>query len=69
MAIFNQRFEALSSPQQLLHFASLVLVTLAVALVMTPAAYHRIAGPGTVSRRFISQIARRLARPPCMTLS
>jgi len=59
MAVFNQRFEALSSPQQLLNFASLVLVTLVVALVMTPA----------VSRRVISQIARRLARPPCMTPS
>lgn len=61
IAVFSQRFEALSSPQQLLHFTSLVLVALAIALVMTPAAYHRIAEPGIVSRRFIDLASRLIA--------
>jgi Family of unknown function (DUF6328) len=61
MAIFNERFEALSSLQQVLHLASLVLVTLAIALVMTPAAYHRIAEPGVLSRRFINLTSRLIA--------
>ena len=32
---------------------ALVLVALSVALIMTPAAYHRIAEPGSVSRFFV----------------
>lgn len=54
IAIFNQRFVTDLSPmEQRLHLAALVLAALAVALVMTPAAYHRQAEPGQVSRRFI----------------
>lgn len=54
IAIFNQRFATDLSPmEQQLHLAALILAALAVALVMTPAAYHRQAEPGQVSQRFV----------------
>src|SRR5919205_1070831 len=54
IAVFNQGFwEKLTQPQQLLHLAALVLTTLAMALVMTPAALHRVAEPTSVSERFL----------------
>ena len=54
IAVFNQGFgEKLSHPQQLLHLGALVLTTLAMALVMTPAALHRQAEPTSVSERFL----------------
>jgi len=54
IAVFNQGFgEKLSHAQQLVHLAALVLTTLAMALVMTPAALHRQAEPTSVSERFL----------------
>ena len=54
IAGFNQRFsEDLPHALQCVHFASLTLVALAAALVMTPAAYHRMTGVTHVSRRFL----------------
>jgi hypothetical protein len=54
IAVFNQGFdEKLSSAERQLHLAALVLVTLAIALVMAPAALHRRVDPHSVSRRFI----------------
>ncbi len=54
VAVFNNRFEtALSPSEQTLHLAALVLVTLAIVLIMAPAAYHRQAEPGRVSRYFV----------------
>ncbi len=54
IAFFNQGFgEKLSHTQQLLHLSALVLTTLAMALVMTPAALHRQAEPTSVSERFL----------------
>lgn len=54
IAVFNQGFsEKLSHPQQLLHLVAIVLTTLAMALVMTPAALHRQAQPTSVSERFL----------------
>src|SRR6185312_6704027 len=42
IAVFNQGFgEKLSQAQQVLHLVALVLTTLSMALVMTPAALHR----------------------------
>jgi hypothetical protein len=52
IAVFNERFTALMEWEQVLHFAALLLVVLSAALVMTPAAYHRIAEEGEISRRF-----------------
>jgi hypothetical protein len=60
IAVFNEGFgEKLSSGQQLLHLAAIVLVILAIALIMAPAALHRQTQQQDVSERFI-WIASRL---------
>lgn len=54
IAVFNSTFWAkLNQFEQLLHYMAIGLVALSVALVMTPAAYHRQAEPATVSKRFL----------------
>lgn len=54
IAVFNSTFWAkLDQFEQLLHYMAIGLVALSVALVMTPAAYHRQAKPATVSKRFL----------------
>jgi len=54
IAIFNERFQHLSLRAQYLHLAAIACVALAIALVMAPAAYHRIAERGWVSRSLIN---------------
>lgn len=51
IAVFNQRFENLPTLAKGSHLLALALVVLAMGMVMAPAAYHRIAEPGRVSRR------------------
>jgi hypothetical protein len=53
MSIFNARFEMLSYRSQLLHLLALFPTTLSIALIMTPAAYHRIVEPETGSEFFV----------------
>jgi hypothetical protein len=53
IAVLNHGFQNLKPPERLLHLVALLLVVLATALIMTPAAYHRIAEKGIVSRRFV----------------
>jgi hypothetical protein len=54
IAVFNQGFgEKLSEPQQFMHLAAIVLVGVAIALVMAPAALHRQSEPRQVSERFV----------------
>src|SRR5438874_843088 len=54
IAVFNQGFgEKLSDAGQVLHLVAIVLTTLSMALVMTPAALHRQAEPKEVSERFL----------------
>jgi hypothetical protein len=54
VAVFNNRFETALSPQeQALHLVALLLVTVAIVLIMAPAAYHRQAERGRVSRYFV----------------
>jgi hypothetical protein len=61
IAVFNQRFsEDLEPFDQRLHFASLTLVAIAVAVIMSPAAYHRMTGLTTVTQRFIRNSSRLL---------
>ena len=56
IAVFNPRFaEDLPAWVQWLHFGSLTLVALAAALVMTPAALHRITGVQHVTRAFLER--------------
>ena len=55
IAVFNDDFrERLSRGEQLVHLSSIVLVTVAIALVMAPAALHRQSEPRSVSERFIN---------------
>jgi hypothetical protein len=54
IAVFSEGFQNnLSSGKQLLHLAAIVLVTVAIALVMAPAALHRQSQRQAVSKRFI----------------
>ena len=54
IAVFNESFaEKLSKDEQVLHLAAIVLVTVAIALVMAPAALHRRSQPQAVTKRFI----------------
>jgi hypothetical protein len=52
IAAFNTRFMELATPDRVVHLVSLILVALAIALIMTPAAYHRICEPGRTSLFF-----------------
>jgi hypothetical protein len=54
VAVFNARFTELSRVDQDLHFFAMLLVALATALIMTPAAYHRQAERGTASTFFVN---------------
>src|SRR5439155_12636614 len=46
VAIFNTSFQELADQEKYLHLAALLLVAIAVALIMAPAAYHRLAHRG-----------------------
>jgi Family of unknown function (DUF6328) len=61
VSIFSARFEMLSSFNQLLHLFALILTTLSIALIMSPASYHRIAEPDTGSAFFVRLISRLIA--------
>jgi hypothetical protein len=54
IAVFNDRFaKELDRFDQQLHMAAIALVAIAVALVMTPAAFHRRRGSREVTDTFI----------------
>ena len=58
--VFTERFaHALSTGEQRLHLLAIALVAIAIALIMTPAAYHRQAEPQHASERF-SRVSTRL---------
>jgi hypothetical protein len=60
IAIFNERFDKdLEVLQKGVHLTALLLVAIACALVMAPAAYHRQAEQGSVSKSMLA-IASRL---------
>jgi hypothetical protein len=54
IAVFNQRFQELSDTRQMLHLAAFFLLAAAMGMIMTPAAYHRQAERGCVTRRFVT---------------
>ena len=61
IAVFSDRFEsALTEVEQGLHLGAIALVTLAIGLIMAPAAYHRQAEHGRVTRRFIDLASKLL---------
>jgi Family of unknown function (DUF6328) len=44
--------------EQVLHPVALLMLAVSIALIMTPAAYHRIAARGMVSRHFVGLASR-----------
>jgi hypothetical protein len=61
IAVFSTTFEQLLSPvERRVHLTAIVLVTIAMVLVMAPAALHRQLEPHAVSRRFIDTSSRLL---------
>ncbi len=59
IAVFNSTFwTRLDQLEQVIHYVALGLVACSVALVMTPAAYHRQADPMTVSKHFLNMSTR-----------
>src|SRR4026209_1276694 len=53
MAVFNAKFWDLIYFHRVLHLLAIGLVAIAVALVMTPAAYHRLALQNSISQFLI----------------
>jgi hypothetical protein len=61
IAVFSEAFRTqLSSTERILHLVAIVLVTIAIVLVMAPAALHRQTEPRSVSGRFITISSRLL---------
>ncbi len=61
IVVFNQSFgERLSTVEQYLHLAAMLLTAIAIALLMAPAAYHRQVEPQSVSLRFLGMASRQL---------
>ena len=59
IAVFNDGFERRLRPaEQALHLGAIVLVTIAIALVMTPAAYHRQVEPRRATVSFLVLASR-----------
>jgi hypothetical protein len=53
VAVTNQRFVLFTPVEQALYLAAFLLLALAMGLIMAPAAYHRQAERGMVTRRFV----------------
>jgi hypothetical protein len=54
IAVFNPGFSKMLEPyERQLHLLAIVLVVVAIALIMTPAAYHRQTTPQEVTQAFI----------------
>jgi hypothetical protein len=53
VSVFSDRFSDLSDFHQDVHFTAIALIVLAIALVMTPAAYHRHQETTAVTRTFV----------------
>jgi hypothetical protein len=62
---FNDRFNQLADVWQDVHLAALVVNAVALALIITPAAYHRLAERGRISRQFIKRASRFITFAMC----
>lgn len=61
IVVFNPGFaDTLEHSEQILHVGAIVLVAIAIALIMTPAAYHRQTCPLKVTPTFIALSTRLL---------
>ena len=54
IAVFIQRFHDLTDRLQFLHLVAFLFLAVAMGLIMAPAAYHRQAERGCLSRRFVN---------------
>lgn len=61
IAVINEGFDKLSGNQKLVHFIALSATLLSAIIVMTPAAYHRIAEKWRASHTFIRVSSRLVA--------
>lgn len=70
IAVFSDTFHSALTPgERKIHLAAISLVTISMALCITPAAYHRQSEPRTISDRFV-QVSTWLltwTMPPLMT--
>ncbi len=72
MSVFNARFESLPQIDQMLHLAATMLTTVAIVLIMSPTAYHRIVEPQMGSSffvRFASALVALAMAPLMISLS
>lgn len=60
IAVFNARFEDLSSPDKCIHMIAIVLTIVAIAFLMAPAAYHRQVERNTVSQTLVDYSSKML---------
>lgn len=61
IAVFNSSFsEKLGAFEQRLHLVAIALVVVAIAMIMTPAAYHRQTSPRAVSAHWVMVSTRLL---------
>lgn len=60
IAVFNAKFWDLAPVHRVVHLLAIGLVAIAVAVVMTPAAYHRMALQNSMSQSFIDVSSRLL---------
>ena len=60
IVVFSDRFEELNHFEQDLHFAAITLVVISIALLMTPAAYHRHQEACEVTHTFVVVCTRLL---------
>lgn len=60
IAVFNAKFWELSFSQRVTHLIAIGFVAIAIALVMTPAAYHRVVLQMSISQRFLDISSRLL---------
>ena len=58
IAVFSDGFARLSEVERELHLGALVLVTIAIALMMTPAAYHRQVDRRRATAEFLALASR-----------
>src|SRR5215831_6393961 len=58
---FHPLFNSLHEAFKLIHLAALVLVASSMALIMAPAAYHRLVERGQVSQHFVDFASRLVA--------
>ena len=60
IAVFSDGFARIDPGLKVLHLAATILTAVAIALVMTPAAYHRQVSPLSVSEDFVRRSSRLL---------